>query len=75
MRRLLDPADAATERRGLGLGADAPTERRRLDRREIAELDLADPPTAPLKRSAPPPRPDLATGEDDPLTLRYDGPR
>jgi hypothetical protein len=70
VRRVTDPTEEPTVRRAVDPGA---TPRRPLDRREIAELELADPPTAPLKRSAPPPRPQI--GGDDPVTLRDDRPR
>jgi hypothetical protein len=89
---------AATEPAAPGAGEDptlrspaAGAGRRGLDPREIAELELADPPTARLSRAKPPPRPDLhrhedpparADGDSDPspsgedqLTLRFDRPR
>jgi hypothetical protein len=49
-----------------------------LDVREIAELDIAEPPTARLGRPAPPtaPPPSADAGDaDDQLTLRLDRPR
>jgi hypothetical protein len=53
--------------------ADRPRRSRGLDRREIQELDIAEPPTARLGRSRPRPRP-AADDPEDQLTIRLDRP-
>jgi len=53
--------------------ADRPRRSRGLDRQEIQELDIAEPPTARLGRSRPRPRP-AADDPEDQLTIRFDRP-